>query len=59
MQAYQVTSSRPTGCYTLTPACRGSRIEQPVGGRCHAVPNLPGRAKGFTPYPSSRRRRRR
>jgi len=59
MRAYQVASSGLTGWYTLNAACQGSRIEQSTGGGCYAVPNLPGRAKGFTPYPSSRRRRRR
>ncbi|MGZ3629147.1 MAG: hypothetical protein ACXVDN_15980 [Ktedonobacteraceae bacterium] len=60
MQAYQlITSSSPTGCCNLIAAFQCSYIEQWTGGRCHTVPNLPGRANDFNPYPFGRRRRRR
>jgi hypothetical protein len=60
MRAYQIHSSRPAGCCSLSAASQSSSIEQWEGGeRCHVVPTLPERAKDFTPYPSSRRRRRR
>ncbi len=57
MLAYQIYISRLTGYLSLAAACQSSRIEQWTGGRCHAVPNLPGHVKGFTPYLLSRRRR--
>jgi hypothetical protein len=60
MRASQVlTSSSSTGWCSLTAASQSSRIEQWTGGKCYAVPNLPGRANDFTPYPFGRRRRRR
>ncbi|HEX9134000.1 MAG TPA: hypothetical protein VF844_17040 [Ktedonobacteraceae bacterium] len=60
MRANQLlTSSSSTGCCSLIAAHQCSRIEQWTGGKCYAVPNLPGRAMDFTPYQSGRRRRRR
>lgn len=60
MQAYQTdTSSTTTGCCCLITADYCSQIEQWTSGRCHTLPNLPGRANDFTPYPFGRRRRRR
>jgi hypothetical protein len=60
MLAYQLlTSFRTTGCCNLIAAYQGSYIEHWTGGRCHTVPNLPGRANDFNPYPFGHRRRRR
>ena len=60
MRANQLlTASKTTGCCSLITAYQCSRIENWTGGRCHTVPNLPGRANDFTPYPFGRRRRRR
>ncbi|HXL37824.1 MAG TPA: hypothetical protein VN954_11570 [Ktedonobacteraceae bacterium] len=60
MRAYQLlTSSTSTGCCSLIGPCRCSICEHWTGGRCYAVPSLPGRAMDFTPYPFGRRRRRR
>jgi hypothetical protein len=58
MRAYQLlTSSTSTGCCSLIADRQRSQIEHWTGGRCYAVPNLPGRAMDFTPYLSGRRRR--
>ncbi|HYX51251.1 MAG TPA: hypothetical protein VE843_16005 [Ktedonobacteraceae bacterium] len=60
MRAYQLsTSFSQHGWCSLSTSYQCSYIEQWTGGRCHTVPNLPGRANDFNPYPFDRRRRRR
>ncbi|TMC82596.1 MAG: hypothetical protein E6J10_10845 [Chloroflexi bacterium] len=59
MRAYQPHLSSLPGCCRLNAADQRSLHEQWIGGRCYAVPHLPGRATSLKPYPSSHRRRRR
>jgi hypothetical protein len=58
MRVYQLQASIFMDGRSLTNACQRSQQEQWAGKGRPAVPNLPGRANRFRPYPPSRRRRR-
>ncbi|HLX56366.1 MAG TPA: hypothetical protein VKR83_05015 [Ktedonobacteraceae bacterium] len=59
MRASQIQQSSQPGCCCLNAAYQCSLQEQWTGGQCLALPQLPGRANSFDPYPSSCRSRRR
>jgi len=59
MRAGQVYAFPSIRKHRLTSVCLCSLNEQRSGGELFAVPQLPGRAKRFRPYPPGRRYRRR
>ncbi len=58
MRAYQIHLTALAGCRYLALACFGPSTDRWAGSERSAVPNSPGRARHFYPYPISRRRRR-
>jgi hypothetical protein len=59
MRTHQIDTSILKGCSYLSVAYPRFLEERRVGGGGFAVPQLPGHAKRFRPYPTGRRYRRR